>query len=197
MYVAKFKIEGTSPISFCKAMASKKPKKKSDGEWEDEIWSQRAHVTDDGQLFIPAMALKKALDAAAEYLSEKIAGKGNSTYSKRFRAGTAILDDMLLVTPQTNEAAKLCDCLKETLFVPSNGQKGGGKRVIKHFPTLKQWYVEATIHVFDEIINPELLREYLSHAGMFIGLLRWRPINGGLYGRFRILDFTHDRKETA
>ena len=38
----------------------------------------------------------------------------------------------------------------------------------------------------DETITKDVLLKHLEQAGNFIGVGRWRPINGGMYGRFAV-----------
>jgi hypothetical protein len=79
----------------------------------------------------------------------------------------------------------------ERLFVPSDGKRGGGKRVWKSFPVVPKWKTEATIYLIDPLLiaKPEKVEEYLVHAGKFIGMGRFRPRNNGFYGRFEISNF--------
>ena len=53
----------------------------------------------------------------------------------------------------------------------------------------------ASIRVFGEFLKlgrastPEKVKEYLIHAGQFIGIGRFRPRNNGFYGRFKVNSF--------
>jgi hypothetical protein len=174
------KLVGSSPISFSKAIFEKKDPKEGHEQFEERTWKKRLHVDEKGNVFIPPMALKNCLSETAKYLGESIKGKGKSTYTKHFDAGVVVWDNLVLdgITEKDIEA--------EPIFVPSDGKKGGGSRVMKIFPTVRKWSADATIYIYDPIITPDKIKEYLSHAGMYIGLLRWRPRNGGLYGRFTV-----------
>ncbi len=48
-----------------------------------------------------------------------------------------------------------------------------------------------SIHLLDPLLidKPQKVQEYLEHAGQFIGFLRFRPMNGGFYGRFKVTSF--------
>jgi hypothetical protein len=74
----------------------------------------------------------------------------------------------------------------EWYFVPSDGRPGGGKRVKKCFPVIREWHGEVTYYILDETITPEVFEVHLREAGSFIGIGRFRPENGGFYGRFGV-----------
>lgn len=72
----------------------------------------------------------------------------------------------------------------EEFFVPSDGRRGGGSRVLKRFPLIRKWASTATVYILDETITREVLQLHLEGAGSFIGVGRFRPRNNGFYGRF-------------
>jgi hypothetical protein len=86
------------------------------------------------------------------------------------------------------------DVKSEKLFVPSDGTRGGGRRVWKWFPVIPEWETEAKIIALDPILiaHKEKIGSYLTHAGQFIGMGRFRPVRNGYYGRFTV----HDLKYT-
>jgi len=78
----------------------------------------------------------------------------------------------------------------ELLQCNADGVRGSGKRVPRRFPVFPVgWTAAGALTVMDHIIEPELLQRYLTDAGMFIGLGRFRPANGGNKGRFKITRF--------
>ena len=87
----------------------------------------------------------------------------------------------------------------EWLFVPSDGKRGGSKRVWKCFPYVNDWKAVGTIYLLDPalIARPEKVEEYLRHAGKFIGLGRFAPRRGGFYGRFVVDDFQTEAIQEA
>ena len=183
MYKATCTLVGESPISFGKVVdITKKNKGEKHDQFELRTWKEKLHTNEKGDIFIPAPALKKCLEGYAKYSGEKIAGKGNSTYTKHFEAGVMVLDDIYV---GVNE--KKVDSIK--VHVPSDGKRGGTTRVWKTFPLIKKWSGKAVITVLDETVDKDKLKEYLTYSGMFIGLLRWRPRQGGLYGRFSVKNF--------
>lgn len=154
-------------------------------QFEEETWRLRTHVDNEGKLFWPPLALKNALADAGKFLSLKIPGEGKKTYTDRFRKGVQTLTKMHLQlldgTPCTMD-----DIVCRTMFVPSDGMRGGGKRVLKKFPALTQWKTEAHILVADEKITDEVLEQHLVAAGQFVGFGPMRVGNGGINGIFSV-----------
>ena len=178
MIIAKIKLTGTSPFSMSRYHHIDKDKKESEGDFEKRIWREKSHYNEDGMIFIPAMMIKNCLSEAAKYLSERIEGKGQSTWTKHFEAGIMVEDDIVLKIHKDKVEG-------EWVFVPSNGQRGGGKRVDKCFPRVpKGWNGETSVIILDETITKEVFEKHLKDAGRFIGLGRFRPRNNGTYGRF-------------
>jgi len=182
MYKATCTLVGQSPLSYSKVLLEKKAKGETHEAFEDRTWKQKLHTDKNGEVFIPAPALKKCLEGCAKYVSETVPGKGKATYTKHFEAGVMVLKDVML-------GIKEDKVKKIRVHVPSDGKKGGTSRVWKTFPIIDKWKGKAEITVLDETVDPEKLKEYLSYSGMFIGLLRWRPRQSGLYGRFEVKDF--------
>ena len=151
---------------------------------EERTWRERLHVNGDGYVFIPAMAIKIMLAECARFLSETVPGKGKATYTKHFEAGVMVLDDIVL-------NVKADDVQANRVFVPSDGKKGGGSRVWKNFPCIPAWEADVSILLVDPVLiaKPEKVKEYLEHAGKFIGLGVFRPRNGGTHGRFAVSNF--------
>lgn len=177
-----FKLVGASPISFGRPIVSKKNTGEKPDDFEERTWRERCHVDDRGELFIPPMALKNCLSEVAQYLGESVPGKKCATYTKHFVAGLLVTDPMPL-------GVKLDDVEGNRVFVPSDGKRGGGKRVWKIFPIVRSWKTHATVYIADPAIKPDKLLEYLEHAGKFIGMGVFRPRNNGYFGRWTVEDF--------
>lgn len=180
MIKAKVEFTGVSPYSQSKYIAEKKTKNETHEEFDRRIWKERCHWNDDGVCFIPPMAFKNCLSEAAKYKSIKIPGKGQSTYTKHFESGVMVVNPVVLpgVTRETIQC--------EVLHLPSDGRRGGTKRVEKHMPLILKWGGSIEFLIFDELISEEVFQEHLSDAGSFIGLGRFRPRNNGFYGRFSV-----------
>lgn len=178
-------LTGTSPLSWSKRLVSEKETGESHEALDERAWRERMHVTETGEVFIPPMALKHCLRDVAKYLGETVPGKGKATYTKHFQAGILVVEPMLL-------GIQIEDVDHEIIHVPSDGRTGGGTRVPKRFPFIPVgWTLQAELFVLDPVLIdcPGKIEEYLGHAGKFIGIGRFRPINGGFYGRFEVSDF--------
>ena len=190
MLICECDLTGISPLGFSKYIAEKKKTGEAHDAFEARSWRQRMHVNKDGHVFIPPGALKNCLQDVAQHLSETVPGKGKATFTKHFKRGILVCDEMLVSNGNGKPVpADKVDGL--SLFVPADGVRGGGKRVEKTFPVIQEWSTHAIIHVLDPILvdKPEKVEEYLGFAGQFIGMLWFRPANGGYYGRFTVSNF--------
>lgn len=155
--------------------------KEGNAAYEKRTWRERCHANEKGQILIPPMAFKNCIAECAQFLGEKIPGKRNATWTKHFLAGILVTDPLVLPD-------KKSEIVGEWFFVPSDGKKGSGSRVDKCFPVVKQWEGKVTFLVLDETITEAAFTHHLEEAGKFIGLGRFRPRNGGFYGRFEVVD---------
>jgi hypothetical protein len=140
---------------------------------------EHAHVDGEGHIFIPQMAFKNALSEAAKFISMPVKGRGKATYTKHIEAGVMVEDNLTLpITRDTLES--------ERLFLPADGRRGGGKRVWKQYPLIREWGGEVVWLILDETITEDVFRQHVEAAGQYIGIGRFRPRNNGFYGRFRL-----------
>lgn len=153
--------------------------KESAKDFEKRAWRERCHVNDEGNIIIPPMAFKNCVSEAAKYLSMQIPGKGKATYTKHVESGVLVVDPLVL--PIKKESIE-----GEWLFLPSDGIRGSGKRVDKCYPVIRIWEGKVTFLIFDDTVTKEVFEHFLSEAGKFIGIGRFRPRNNGFYGRFEV-----------
>lgn len=179
MKVYEAELESVSAYSQSKYVQTPKLEKESSNDYEARTWRDRLHINEDGFVFIPPMSFKNCLAEAAKYLSMSIPGKGKATYTKHIEAGTLITDPLVLPLKKDQVDG-------EWLFVPSDGRRGGSKRVEKCFPIITNWKGVIIIYVLDETVTAEVLSYTLEQAGKFIGIGRFRPRNNGFYGRFKV-----------
>ena len=198
MKVVRAKLKSISPYSQSHVIGEPKLESETHDDYEKRCWRFRIHADSDGIVFIPPMAFKKALDAAAKYASLKVTGRGNATYTKHVESGTFLYDPLLL-------DVKRDDVPGEWLFLDANGKKGkqSSGRVLRCMPKVDHWDGYVTIHVLDEtVLNTKpkqedesskkpitVLQHFLEVAGAMIGIGRFRPENGGFYGRFVVEEF--------
>jgi hypothetical protein len=128
---------------------------------------------------IPAHGIMQALASAARYSKRQIPGQGKATWTKKFEAGLAILEDPSLgIDPATVQSI--------VISANTDGVRGSGKRVPRIFPILPTWKTTFDCWILDPIITEQVFTEILEISGMFVGLGRFRPEKGGTNGRFGI-----------
>lgn len=179
MLTATISIEGMSPLSQSKHHTEPKIGEETNDAHERRTWRYRMHRNADGNVFIPPMAAKNGLVSAAKFLNRKIPGERNKTFTKRFESGILCMDPLVL-------PIKVDEVPHEELFVPSDGIRGSGKRVVKLFGVIAEWAGEFVVSVIDEKISKDVLAEHAEAWGKFIGIGRFRPEKNGYYGRFAV-----------
>jgi len=185
MKIAKFQIVGSGPYSQSRPYIKVKLEGEKEDDCENRTWRERVHADTDGRVFIPAMALKNALSEAAKYRAMKIAGQGSKTYTAKFESGVIVGEDMPI---EPGFFKDKLECIR--LFLPSDGRRGGGKRVWKNMPVFKNWTAQCEVVVIDEVIDEKVFKEHLAIAGKYIGIGYWRPSKNGQWGRFTYEGFS-------
>lgn len=193
MKTAVFKLTSASPYSQSRLHGTPKTEKESHADYETRTWVEKAHFEPSGEMFIPPMAFKQALDKIATRLG-KIPGKGAATYTKHFKGGVLITDPLGVGVMRSDFDEDLEELdgdphRQDTLrswggFVNADGKRGSGTRVFRRFPEVKSWSGNLSVMILDEVVTKSLIEESMSEAGKFIGIGRYRAENGGLYGRF-------------
>lgn len=181
MKVAVCKLKSVSPYSQNKAHRTPKLEKELDDAYEVRTWRERCHSNKEGYIFIPPMSFANSLKIASRYLGTKIAGKRNATYTKHFEAGVMVSEPLVLDVKKEEVSF-------EWVFVPSDGVRGGGKRVNKCFCLIPDWEGTVKYYILDDVITQDVFRKVLEASGLFIGVGRFRPMNWGYYGRFKVVD---------
>lgn len=184
MKIATARIKGVSPYQMSKYHEAEKKNKESAADYDARTWRERAHFDDEGFVYIPPMAFKQALTGMAQYLGETVKGKGKSTWTKHFQSGVLTVERVYLY--HNGKRIHKDDLVMERYYCNADGKRGSGKRVFRHFPTVRDWEADLQIIVLDESITEDKLEDYLSQAGKFKGVGRFRPENGGYYGRFLV-----------
>lgn len=179
MRIAIAHLRSISPYSQSRAHESEKNNRETHDEYEKRTWREKSHYTKDGLIFIPAMAYKQSLDRAAQMLGRQIPGKGKSTYTKFFLSGVMCVDQVCL--PHKKDEVR-----GEKIHANADGKRGSGKRVWRTFPVIDEWAAPVTFHVIADEIAQDVFEEHLQQAGAFVGIGRFRPGNGGYYGRFKV-----------
>jgi hypothetical protein len=177
MKVCEVDLRSVSALSFSRYHNTEKLPREQADEYEKRTWREKCHVNEQGFLIIPANMIKNGLSESAKYLSVQIPGKGKATYTKHLQSGVMVVDSIVLTITKDEVEG-------EQLFLPSTGSSGGGSRVMRIFPLIREWKGTARFLIIDEIINKEVLIHHVQAMGSFIGFGRFRPRNNGFYGRF-------------
>lgn len=181
MKVATCTLKSLSPYSQSRYHETPKLNKELPDAYRDRTWREHLHYNKEGQVFIPPMTWKNCLAEIAKFLSVQVPGKGKATYTKHFEAGILVMDEAYIGLHKDD-----AEC--ESLFLPSDGVRGSGKRVVKTYPIIREWECKVPIYIPDDLITEEVFKYHLQQAGTFIGIGRFRPRNNGFYGRFQLVD---------
>lgn len=172
-------LKAAAPYSQSRLHEAPKLAKEGMDAYEQRTWREKAHVDEKGDVFIPPMSFKQALDAAAKYLSISVPGKGKATYTKNFTSGCLVMEPVYV-------GVKKDDLAVDKIHANANGVRGSGKRVWRLFPRVDDWKADVEFHVYDDAITKEVFEQVLRESGRFIGIGRFRPQNGGFYGRYSV-----------
>lgn len=184
MKTYKVALRSVTPYSQSRYHETAKLEKESADDYDKRTCREHLHYDPSSlEIYIPPMAIKNCLVDAAQFLGMKIKGRGQSTYTKHFQAGVLLAAPIPL-------GIKRDDVPIEANFLNADGIRGSAKRVVRRFPRIDSWGAEFDLIVADETVTEPILREHLVQAGLLIGIGRFRPRNGGFYGRFEVLDLS-------
>lgn len=190
--IARLTLKGISPYSQSRNHDSPKLDGETADAFDQRTWRNKLNVSPSGEVVIPAHGVMQAFAAAAKYSKRQIPGQGKATWTAKFQAGIALLEDpSLKISPED------ASCI--TISANADGVRGSGKRVTRRFPIVNEWETTFDVYILDNIITEDVFREMVEISGMFIGLGRFRPQNGGTNGRFKIvnLDWQDNRQIAA
>lgn len=193
--IATLTISGMTPYSQSFGHDTPRLDGEGPGDFDIRTWRNKMNVEiRDGKptVVIPAHGLHQAIAAAAKYSKRQIPGQGKATWTAKFNSGITLME-----SPALNIDPANVDCV--IISANADGVRGSGKRVTRRFPIMPKWETTFDVYILDPIITEEVFREMVEIAGMFIGIGRFRPQNGGTNGRFRIdkLDWQDNRQIAA
>jgi hypothetical protein len=160
--------------------------RESHDDYDVRTWKEKCNTNSAGQVVIPAMALKQALDTCAQKLGMKIPGRRGATYKNFFASGVFCEADIPL---SNGKPLKKDDARMTKIHANPDGVRGSGKRVPRRFPEFDKWQGPATFIITDDIITKEVFEQHLKSCGIIVGIGRFRAEKGGLNGRFRVVKF--------
>jgi hypothetical protein len=193
--VATLTLVGLTPYSQSRQHDDPKLEGESHDAFDARTWRSKLNVaTRNGAatIVLPAHGLQQSIAAAAKYSKRQIPGQGKATWTKKFEAGIALLEDPALnIHPASVSSI--------TISANADGIRGSGRRVQRRFPIMAECRATFDIYILDPIITEPVFREMVEIAGMFIGIGRFRPEKGGTNGRFKIeaLAWADNRKLAA
>jgi hypothetical protein len=125
----------------------------------------------DGKIGVPSFAILSCMRKAASQLKKK--GSGKKTLKDFVFSGLRITPEMIELTPQEYEVHIRAVVIQRS-------------RILRGFPLFKDWSIKFEIENIDEQTwDGGSIREVLSEAGKYNGLLEFRP----LYGTFEVVSF--------
>jgi hypothetical protein len=160
--------------------------RESHADYDARTWRKKCTVNQSGQVCVPAMAFKQAIDTTAFKLGEKVKGRRGATYKSFFASGFFCDHDVPIANgkPLKPEDA---ECI--TISANANGRRGTGTRVPRRFPEFHKWAGVAEFTIIDDVLTKEIFEQHMKAAGMVVGIGRFRPEVGGTNGRFRVTKF--------
>ncbi len=178
-HIAQATLESLAPYSQSRFHNTPKIEKESSDAYDKRTWQGHLHTNEEGHIVIPPTAFMRCVQDGAKYLSMPVPGKGKATYTKNFNSGVLVLEPLVL-------PIKARDCEFEDLFLNADGLRGSGKRVMRRMPVIHKWSGTVSFHVTDDTITEDVFLYTLEQSGQFRGIGRFRPQNGGFYGRFKV-----------
>jgi hypothetical protein len=152
-------------------------------DYDIRTWRNKCTINKEGQVAIPAMAFKQALDTAAYKLGEKVPGRRGATYKSFFASGFFCDHDVPIAN---GKALTPKDAELKTINANASGERNSGKRVQRRFPEFSKWNAIAEFTIVDDVITQDIFERHVKAAGIVVGIGRFRPEKGGTNGRFRV-----------
>lgn len=137
---------------------------------DKEAFDMHSYKTRSGKFYQPSSMVEAAMTKAA--VNFKLEGK--KTYKDIMKAG-------IIVDP-----VEIVHTAKPVMNAQwgRNASTGGAVWVVR--PEFKNWKLSFTINLLqDERVSPEILKEILIYAGLYVGIGAWRP----KFGRFKVNKF--------
>jgi hypothetical protein len=121
----------------------------------------------DKRICLPAQHVKAALrQAANEY---KVPGRGRGTYRGHVMAGITVLpSEIPLHIPNNLDP-------EETWVLDVRPVRVQRARVLRGRPRFDKWELEFEIEVEDDLLDSEILKTLVEHAGRYEGIGDFRP----------------------
>jgi hypothetical protein len=186
MYRAIVTLRGTAPYSQSRQHLTDKLDGETHEEFDRRTWREKCNCAKDGEVYIPAMAFKQAMDSAAKRLAIPDPDNRKANFTKYF-VSDVICEANLLIGVHKDEMPSI------TISANVDGVRGSGKRVPRTFPQVQEWEGQTSFLVMEEKIKAETFERVLRAAGQSIGVGQFRAEKGGLNGRFEIVKVKYEK----
>jgi hypothetical protein len=181
MKIFKIKIKGIAPLLQAKHLTPEEeklllerqnnPKMKAKDLTDQEQFDMHAYRTINGKFYQPSEMIEAAMVKAA--VNFKMEGK--KTFKDVIKGGIIIDPDQIIHKNQKVSTDARWGRNKNT---------GGAVWVVR--PRLDEWELDFELQLLqDERVSPEVLKDILVYAGLYVGIGAWRP----KFGRFEVIKF--------
>lgn len=136
-----------------------------------------AYKTPKGELYIPGVAVQRALINSAVYSK----GKGRASLQKTAAACILVTPEWILLG-----ANEYVIDSRPVVNPPTKG------RIIRHRPRLDEWQITFTIQYEDTLLTEKQIRKIVDDAGNLVGFLDFRPACKGQYGRSMVIEWKRE-----
>lgn len=137
---------------------------------------------EDGTLYFPAMAFRRAMEAAAKGYKAGKRGLPQVIRSVVFTSGET-MEKVDLHYPKTLKPLKTYTINTQRCCVGSGGRSVA---VMRSRPLVESWGCYIEFEYDDEMIDEATITKTFARAGLMVGIGNFSPFRGGFYGRFNV-----------
>lgn len=186
MYRVTVTIEGISPLSQSHQHYTPFLDGESHDAYEQRTWRFKCNCDEAGNVFVPAMAMKQAMDTAAKRLAIPDPDNKRANLTK-YVVSDVICEANLPIGIHRDKMPMV------TINANSDGVRGSGKRVRRNLPQTPTWGGKTSFIVTEEKITHPIFEKILATAGQSVGVGQFRPEKGGLNGRFVVKNVKYEQ----
>ena len=187
MYRAIVALRGLAPLSQSRQHHSDFLEGESAEAYDTRTWREKCNFDAvDGIVFVPAMALKQAMDVAAKRLAIPDPDDRKARFTKYFVSDVVCEGHLSIGIHKDN---------MQSVAISANvdGVRGSGKRVPRRFPQTSKWEGTTSFLIMEEKITHDIFERVLNSAGRSIGVGQFRPEKGGVNGRFDVVSIKYEK----
>jgi hypothetical protein len=151
------------------------------------IAEKAANIAPDGTHYISAFALVNAMTAAGS--NHKMRGTRKSVRFIVPSAVRVVSSDATCIILVDGRPAKTFEVDARPVTIPAT--KG---RIMRYRPRYERWSMRFELQVEDDLIDPTLVHQLLTEAGVQVGVDDFRPEKRGPFGTFRVTSWQEVRE---